>query len=88
MKCPLEIYKKYLLKINEKTLIDVACGKGQYSIIASELGFKVTATDGRVDRVPLKDFLNQELDSCGYKLKEKEAITDNRFFYFYESKQL
>lgn len=51
---------KYFDKINEyfdfgKTVIDLGCGHGKFSLICRDLGYKVTGIDARETRVPFHE---------------------------------
>lgn len=53
----LELFSNQLNKISKsKSIIDIACGHGKYSIIAAKKGFKTYAIDARNSRVPIKSF--------------------------------
>ena len=59
---PSEWIKKYLKKnINNKNLLDLACGSGRHSIYASSLGYKVTSVDinkNKLSTLTLKKFIS------------------------------
>jgi hypothetical protein len=55
----LGLFRDSLKRIEGETLLDVACGEGLYSFTAANLGYKVSAIDGREDRVPLQQFKTQ-----------------------------
>lgn len=49
----LNTYKALLLKYGYAgKLLDIATGHGKYALLASDLGFNVTAFDARPDRIP------------------------------------
>jgi hypothetical protein len=53
-------YLTYCLSRCEKgKLIDLGCGHGNHSIIARNLGFEVTAIDGRFERIPVDRFMEK-----------------------------
>jgi hypothetical protein len=58
-----EIFK-YILNNSKdcKSIHDLACGHGNYSIIASDLGFIVNSSDARDSRVPFKEFKTRKIN--------------------------
>ena len=52
----LNLYRYCLDLMPKGSLHDTGCGEGDYSFIANEKGFKVTASDARLDRIPKEEF--------------------------------
>ncbi len=67
----LELFKEELKNLTEhKTIIDIACGHGKYSIIAKNSGFRTAAIDSRSERIP-KEFKELGID---FKLSNLEDL--------------
>ena len=53
----LELYRKELTSLSlYKSIVDIACGHGKYSIISKESGFNTLGIDARTERVPLDEY--------------------------------
>ena len=55
----LELYANELTNLYKyKTIIDIACGHGKYSIVSQKAGFSTLGVDARTERIPLTEFEN------------------------------
>jgi len=71
----LELYRNELSNLQEhKSIIDIACGHGKYSIVSQESGFSTLGVDARTERVPLTEFENLGIGFRQTNLEDIEEI--------------
>lgn len=70
----LDLFKTELKSLTYlKTVCDIACGHGKYSIIAKQSGFKTIGIDAREARVPIEKFNELQIK---FKQSNLEDLTE------------